>query len=107
VGLYRPAEKRDREGLGGEGRGPAGTRVVLARAVLSSPERMPSAVVLVEVGWTSVGLRWTEKVLQEWTVVMTQPLGAAEKTMLVADVGAAIERREHNGVGAKASGVGF
>jgi hypothetical protein len=65
-------------------------------------------MVLAEVGWTSssVGLRWTEKVLQEWGQVMAQPLGAAEKTMLLADVRGAIVRREQNGVGAKASGVG-
>jgi hypothetical protein len=69
-------------------------QVALAKAILSAPDRVPNVVVLAEVGWTSVGLRWTEKVLQEWGRIKALPTTSTERVIIEAEVRLAIEAWE-------------
>jgi hypothetical protein len=73
------------------------SQVRVARAIMAAPQRMPSAVVMAEVGWMSMGLRWAKDVLLVWGRTVQSTKTQAMRTVLMQDMKAgvaAMDRRE-------------
>jgi hypothetical protein len=64
-------------------------QLLLARAVLNAPKKMPAPIVLGEAGRMSVTLQWAVTVMREWGMLMAAPVRRTDRVVLVGDVAAA------------------
>ena len=63
----------------------------LARSILAAPRHVPIPVLLGELGWTTVTLKFMKKVLVEWGRAMSLPDGRPVKEILQRQVGVEME----------------